>query len=644
MKNIKLLLFTLIVILISIGCRRDLGLDGPSGTYLYLNLEFPESDLSEGARFIHSDSDELTVSLTYPGETAIEVTFELTSTSPGSILVENIKTGKNVTLTVSVGTGAIPLAGATTTLDIVKGVNSPATLTLQAIDYTINGTLYDDADLILADHTFTFNGADVVTDFSGQFSFALSTAELVTSDYAIFEIINTETYELARTNLYLLQNSEDLSLNASPEIYMDFIVGSEQYVLPGTSYNILEGGEILKASGTADSNGRIFYQDSNYDSPYSHTIELYYNDMFLTKYLFTSGAPGAVVNDLIIDPYILFPHFYLNAGVNQIRSIQDMTGTGNTAINVDTIVASVTGLAFQRALSFTVDYLRGKMYLYAIYDSLGSFKSGIFEFDSWTDITPSFIDVTDTLSEINYSTELYAVPQMLVLDDGDLLVTTSYGAFRCDVAGNVISDIWEADRMSVSDFPFVSNGVYQGIDGTLFVLGVDRSTLTGDPDRQKIWQLAAGGTKTEIASIPDVYDDFPTRQAGFTDVSLFANTYEYALGLYEWNSGVVTLDVMDGSQTGGEIVFLTPSGSSWNLNGTPISQSPDSDPLDYVIPVGVLPDNKFYFIEEFAFDRNYLIRLDDPDTDPTEAYEYLLDGSGELQYYYNYFEASSDAL
>ena len=278
-----------------------------------------------------------------------------------------------------------------------------------------------------------------------------------------------------------------------------------------------------------------------------------------------------------------------------------------------------------------------------VYDSYPNYKHGIFIFDSWSDTTPTLINITDAITVAPYGTAIFGVPQMTVLDNGNLLVATSYGTVLCDVTAASVSSVWDTDN----DFAFVSSGVYEAADGTLYALGVDRSTLTGDPDVQSIWRLdAGGGLPTQVATIPAAYDDFITRQAGLTDVYLYSSTFQYSLGLYEWNSGIVTLDVQDntGSQTGGSIVLLNAVGSAWTLNGSPITQSPDSDPLDYIIPIGILPDNKFYFIEEFAYDKNYLIRMDDPGTSPTEAYEYLSDGSGELQYYYYYYEPSSASL
>lgn len=642
MKNIKQFLFILIIVLISVGCHRDLGLDGPSGTYLYLNLTFPENENSEGGRFIHSEADELTVSLTYPGETAIEVTFELTSTSPGPILVEDLETGSDVDLYVSVGTGDVHLAEVSTTLDIESGANSPVSLTLKAIDYTVYGTLYDDADQILAAHTFTHNGVEVLTDSSGQFSLSLNTSGLVTSDYATFEIINSDTFELARTNLYLLQNRTDFSLKASPEIYLDFIVGCEQYALSGSSYEIWEGSVnvgTLIYSGTADSSGRILHQDTNYTNLGSHQIQLVFNDMFVPVVIDTNGAPGAVVADIIMDPYIIYPN-QVGDNTNSIIRMEDMSGTGLETINTYILMQSlVSGINTVRLANLIVDYERNKMYVYMDYDASGV-ASAILCFDGWSDTTPDMIDVTSAIQVTQSSSffGLQSVPQMTLLSDGAIIVATSNGVFKVDTVSNTISTVWETESI----YTFVVNGVFESSDSNIYALGIDR--LNDDnTDRQKIWLLNSDGSMTHSADLPAAYNAFPAVDLA-SGVSINASNYSYLMGLYWWNSRVVTLKTMNASHTGGEIVFLDGSGSDWGLDGSPINQGPSSVDLDYIIPLGILPDNKFYFVEEQPpiENPNWIIRIDDPLSNPTESYDFLYDGSGgEFQYYYSLIEPGS---
>lgn len=305
MKYIRPVLIILLAVLIFSGCKRDLGLDGPSGTYLSLNLNLPERADSTGARYIHSESDILTVSLTYPGDEPIVAVFELNSSNPGAILVEDLEPGTDVLLEVSVGLKVsedfnIILSSASTTLDIVEGVNSPASLTLEALTYTIQGTLYYSGvgpEVIVNDDffasgyflfetcDFSFKGGDPILLDDGSFSITRSTADLDLDEYLIFSITLlgevTELYEMARLPITLIQNADDFKLVAEPEIFLDFIVKDpDGNALSGASYVVNEykyeapAPNILE-SGTTGENGRIFFQDPNItlDSTYSVTIE-----------------------------------------------------------------------------------------------------------------------------------------------------------------------------------------------------------------------------------------------------------------------------------------------------------------------------------------------------------------------------------
>ncbi|OQY30721.1 MAG: hypothetical protein B6241_15415 [Spirochaetaceae bacterium 4572_59] len=253
MKYIRPVLIILLAVLIFSGCKRDLGLDGPSGTYLSLNLNLPERADSTGARYIHSESDILTVSLTYPGDEPIVAVFELNSSNP-----------------------------------------------VEALTYTIQGTLYYSGvgpEVIVNDDffasgyflfetcDFSFKGGDPILLDDGSFSITRSTADLDLDEYLIFSITLlgevTELYEMARLPITLIQNADDFKLVAEPEIFLDFIVKDpDGNALSGASYVVNEykyeapAPNILE-SGTTGENGRIFFQDPNItlDSTYSVTIE-----------------------------------------------------------------------------------------------------------------------------------------------------------------------------------------------------------------------------------------------------------------------------------------------------------------------------------------------------------------------------------
>ena len=649
MKREKMGIILLILFVLA-GCAREYGIIDPDGTYLNMTLQFPESGNSERSRLIHSQSDELKIKLTYPDGSYYEAEFTRNEESIMTVQVEDLDVASGVVIEVTMGIAAydLVLTKASRTKDITEGANS-VSLTLEAYDLTVSGTLVDGSDQPIPNNTFTVDGANVTTDAGGNFTLAVNTENL--DDLKMIRVVNGDTFDFVRTHLALLQDWDDFTLKTAPEIYLDFMVSCDQYPLAGASWSVLEGGVTEVASGTADALGQIVYQQTTgLTGTGEHTVSVSYKGVFVPAETITPGTPGAFISDMTLQPYIIYSDSNPNdmgGPYYDIVRMEDIAGTNEALIDIENYIeTNIANSNLIRISNMVVDYVNGRIIVYVNYGVLANYYSALLVYDGWTDSSPDLIDVTDvfTLTGIQSPSSAYSIPQMAVMSNGNVLVAATYGTFQCDVVSGSIVRVWE----TLSEFGFVSNGVVERSDGTIQVLGVDRSILpSGDTaNTVAVWQLLSDGSFSEVASIPAGYDAFPDRQAGLMDVYLYYYNYEYSLGLYEWNSQIVMADFVDSLSTGGEIIILDGSGTTWDVVGTPLSQSPDSDALDYVIPLAVLPNNRFYFVEEVSGGNNFLIEMDTPTSIPGagDSYEYLLDGSGEVQYYYYYYESSGASL
>ena len=640
MKFLKVVL-PVILVLVLFGCARDLGIS-IDGTYLSLSLQLPESGTSEGSRLIYSESDELYISLTYPDGEVVEAEFiRSNEDSTLSVLVEDLTPANGVILYVSMGLSEydLPLSDAEAIIDIKKGANSPSMITLEAISYIVSGTLTDDSGAVLGNKTFTVNRTDMITtDAQGHFSLQVSSEN--PDDIVTFNITNTSTettYDLTRTNLYLLENREDLVIKASPEIYLDFYVSCGGNVLPGTTFEIYDGyygdGGTKIASGIADSSGRVFYQDSDYSSSSFHETVLFFNDLYEEEVISTDGAPGALIDDVEMTPYIItyVDDSSLGMGANLYR-FSSVDGTSEsldlTTFLSDYYYAQYTSCdIFIQAV--TEDYINNKIFAFVSYvdlDYLNQFK--ILIFNGWSDMTPEEVTVTSALplGETYVSTQ-----QMTVLNDGNLLVATSMGSYIVDISNLSITHYWETD----SPYAFVGNGGCQDSNGNIFILGVDRVNGTAaDQILQKIWTVGTASSTdwTLESDLPSTYSDFCALDTTISSISSFT----YLRGLYLWRDVVVSTRVHSGLYSGGSIIFLDPS--TWNSTGTPVENKPEGGTLDVIRPIGLLPDNKFYFIEDVTSGKDRIIRMDDPSDTDLEIFDFYSNPSGGIQDYYFYIE------
>ena len=635
MKVILRVLFALILLLSLAGCGRDLGLTASDGTYLQMKIRFPETGDSDTSRLIHSEADELTITLTYPDGTVTTAEFPRNENSEMTIQVDDLTVASGVVVKVTLGIEEydLILTEATKTIDIAEGANSTGTMTMEPIDCTVSGTLVDSADQILANHTITVGSTDITTDASGNFTLTVNTADL--ADTMTFRVINGDTYDFIRTHLALLQNWDDLTLKTAPEIYLDFTVGCEQYPLPGTTYTIWAGGvgSTEVATGTADRLGRISYQNSSYmTSSGSHEIELHYNGLFNDQIISTPGAPGAVVSDVTMTPCIIAPLSDSGWGQYLLYKIDDITASTH---EIKDIQSMITGFSYANNNSgintSVVDYQRGKIYVISFYADGTNDHWKILILDGWDDATGQEVELFPDTIFTDYTYPDFSVQQMVVMEDGNILVLTTKGAFIFDTTTLKATDVWDNN----STYGFVCNGGYINSAGESIVLGLDRLNGTAaERQSHRIWTLGADNVKNLRSSLPAEYADFDP-----LDTFLITNAYYYLKSLFSWDSLVVSVNNKTTSNSGGSVVFFDPE--TWNTSGSPVENKPEGGTLDVVRAIGVLPNNKFYFIEDLdgfgAYDR--IMELDAPDDSSIEFYEFYNNPSGGIQEYYALMES-----
>ena len=200
----------IIITITALSCRQDLSIHG-SGL-CSLNLEVAKETAS--GRFIHEDSQSLTISLEYDGFETTE-TVSLT-TGEASIRLERLPVGEatlKVTTQGSEKESPFPLSGCEKTVILQEGENR-ITLTLSNLIYEISGIIYgidslplSEQQIILSDDNPETADTALLTGTQGQFTFSLDTKDL---DSLIH--FSWMGYTIDKTKKDLIQNRANLSL------------------------------------------------------------------------------------------------------------------------------------------------------------------------------------------------------------------------------------------------------------------------------------------------------------------------------------------------------------------------------------------------------------------------------------------------
>ncbi|OQY32743.1 MAG: hypothetical protein B6241_09985, partial [Spirochaetaceae bacterium 4572_59] len=218
----------------------------------------------------------------------------------------------------------------------------------------------------------------------------------------------------------------------------------------------------------------------------------------------------------------------------------------------------------------------------------------IFLMNDWDGAVEVF-DISSTAFSSNGHNDSYSVQQIIQLADGNLLLAATFGVILFDTSLGSVTQVWE----NSGDLGLIANGIFQDDDGSYYFLGTDREETNPDFNKQNIMRLGSS-SYSDQASLPISYEGFFERDDGFSS----SDNYAYLTGLYEWGSKMVSVHTQEvaGSLLGGEVVLLDASGALWSVSGPPVDQDISGTDLQYLVPIGVLPDNKFYFIEEHVTD------------------------------------------
>ncbi len=276
-------LFALTVCLIS--CSRDLGFT-PDGNSLELSLTFPGSGTDRESRLIHSESDQLTISLTYPDGSVIEQQFDRNNSDTTlDVLVEDLEPADGVELYVSLGLKEfdLVLSEARDSIDIEEGKTVLEDLTLQAVEYEISGTLKDESGYPITDlSSVSINGTDFQLDKNGNYKFTLST-EMADHSYVINYIYGGEiNLNFVRTGLDVLKNWNNFEIQIQNEMYLDFYVYDYNTGLPVSGatvtleYYYSPDFVTVPINIVSDSTGHIFFHSINHpELDFNNQFEFY---------------------------------------------------------------------------------------------------------------------------------------------------------------------------------------------------------------------------------------------------------------------------------------------------------------------------------------------------------------------------------
>jgi len=649
MKSVKSIVLLLAVVFVAASCRDSLGMNTPVGNYLSLNLSFPDEGTSaDSSRVLHSSADEIVVTLTYSGKEPVEYHYDRSSESTMNILIDKLSLGTGVKLEVSSGLKDenISLTSGSTTIDLKAGGNS-AIINMVYLDYTINGTLYDtDGVTPVPGQPIDINGKTVTTDANGKYTFTINTESM---DYIKFNVNiggGDAIYDFVRKPPELIKDRTNFSLALKRELFVDFIVKSQQFPLAGAKVNITNltsQDTSKKTTLTSDSNGRVYYQDRDYgESSSSYSISISKN-LFIDP---NSSVPsaGGLIDDVTLEPYVIFLTENYSIGGYVIEAVDFSNGV-LTPLEASSIVSSVDASATFNSSYNTnggkvyCDYKNGYIYFFCSAD--GSSTSGklIIKLDGFSNKVLNTIDLGTEFSDIYNSGYPFSVQQMYPVDGGSkILVTTTLGAFTFDPSKMAIVDRWVSPNFPSTNI--LLNGGYESSDGSLYVMGEEVNASSGTPVNgvQKIYKLTAGGSMTFSNNLPDTYNVL--NNSDFSGGSYFNSM----IGLFPWSNGSVlsvkTQTTSSYSFGGGGVIVPL---KNWNLLGSPLNNS-----YDYLVPVGVLPDNKFYIVNETISSggKKKILRMSSPTDTSTESYIFMTNPSTmntSMFYYFNpsYFNTSN---
>ena len=228
------------------------------------------------------------------------------------------------------------------------------------------------------------------------------------------------------------------------------------------------------AAVTADANGRLLYGPVDWpNAKASLNTIVEFNGVFVEHQFMTRGAPGAILGEVTLNPYVIFisdPGYgedYTLFGLDFDSSITDPVKYTTLSSLIDTALSITSSIPTSSTLysgKLVCDYMNGQIYIFASYG--GGNGLSIFKMDGFED---SYSQVLDVSSVFTHG-QAFSVQQMILIDGGlRLLVIASSGAFTINTGTFTIDKVWESKNYPTD--MYVLNGGFQADDNSPLCIG-----------------------------------------------------------------------------------------------------------------------------------------------------------------------------
>ena len=331
-----------------------------------------------------------------------------------------------------------------------------------------------------------------------------------------------------------------------------------------------------------------------------------------------------------MDPYVIFVSEYRTGYIDYLYQVDfdsNLTSAeGERSINSLSPGSYFTSSFSSYGAKSYVNYKTGQIYLFVSDDV----DISLIRLDGFNDSSPVISSLSGT-AMATYGYE-YSVQQMFPIKNGlEIVAVSTVGAFSFNAETLAITETWvsQTPTMNIA----LMNGGYEDSDGSIYVMGDYYSfelpsTVNGV---QRRWRLDSGTPNpVDVGALPSPYNNFDYSYSSNFKDSDYASMY----GLFPWTDGTVMSVIgqsATGTETGGTILTL----KDWGLQGSPVDNG-----YDYLIPVGILPDNKFYIVNDSSSSSKdkKVLRMDNPSDGTPDERTFLIDPSSGYRSMFYYFD------
>lgn len=606
------------------------------GTSQYYDIVLPQSNLTvnlTGA--LHPDAVQTAVTLTYPWAEDNPTSFAYTGTET-SYLWETVDLVPGTAVFVEmVDANGLVLSNGGTVVETVEA-DTAVTVDLAYKTYLIQGTVYDfEANPL--DFDATFFSLYISSDYGnmrlhidptdpkfGQFTYGLTTENW--NDYVYLRLLEggETTYNYVRTAKEMIENRAAFSLTVQSEIFVDITVTNGSQPLEGVEVGTSDGMTFTPFPAVSNGDGRLIYSDrSDAADPSALVVIAHPSGLYTELTLDPLTTSGAVVGDFTLNPLVVAamedPDISTSANW-QMKRIDSADGNfydsgedlslylygfdeGMDVVSFDEAIYN----GMDQGVRCFADYENNLIYLFVVYsypDSPGQREHTLWIWDRWMDTTPEIHILDSTifpyLDGVSPFTT-YSVQQIDFSPDGSLLyLATSLGVIALNTADYSVSQVWPGDVVLEPELTlnsiFSANGVYVAGDGTVYALAGE--SLGDDRNyAQKIWTLNGDGTYTEFTgSLAGLGGDNSYNLAEASG-PIDTTNMGFLWGLYGWEGKAVTVLPQFGL---GDSTIFTLDQTTWDDDPGTGPVNPSYPTNSFLVPVGILPDNRFYYL---CFDR-----------------------------------------